>query len=233
MERATNYVMTQLLTSREWFRLVNGVVNVLQDCEVEKLFGVAVGPIGQLAKGLDGAYYGKKALEDWDAVCISTRNYVKGESNASITAIFNVSVKCIGDSLATLNWVGAVGGIIILAHRAKTFKHVKSVCSVYSAVISIYTNGKAFSTGYHADTSTMNDNQRQERRKQMIIATAGVITGICSMWLNGMGGLDSWVGGGPAFAKKGLKRLQPWTFHTVGVLGSVVQISRQIAAPAA
>jgi hypothetical protein len=222
------YTCTQLPESREWFRLISGMVNTAQDYGIDTLYGAALGPIGKLAKGLDGAYYAKKSLEDVDVVILKSRNYDPAHHKDSLIALFNATVKITGDVCATLKVLGTIGGVVMLAPHAKSFGYVKNICSVYSASIGVFKGVTIIWTEYQADPAVNAD-----RRKTISLATVAVIGSMCSIWLNGMGGLSSYVGI-EAFVEKGLKDLPPWTFNVAVLTSNITGIAKNIAtAPAA
>lgn len=222
------YTCTELPQSREWIRLVNGLVNTALDYEINTLFGAELGPIGKLAKGLDGAFYAKKAIEGYDVAFLAVRSYDRANHRESLFALFNATVKCSGDTLATLKWLGTIGGVVMLKPYAKSFGYVKNVCSVYSASLGVIKGGSVLYTQYYVDASTNPD-----RNKKMLIATAAIVGSLCSIWLNGMGGLTSYVGNA-TFVEKGVESLKPWTFNTAILISNVTSIAKQAAtAPAA
>ncbi len=214
MTNVIKYGLNQLPESREWFRLVNGAVNTLQDYGIENLSVLNIGPIGVLAKGIDGAYYGKKALEDIDAVIIAVKKFDGNNKKDTCITIFNATIKCAGDSFATLKWLGAIGGVVILAPHAKKFGHVKNICSVYSATIGIVSAGKTIWAQYNTDL-----NGKGDRRKN-VEAAVTLTACLCSAWLNGMGGLGSWVGGSAA----------PWTYNAAIILSTTALVAGKVAA---
>ncbi|QVL57952.1 MAG: hypothetical protein KFB93_02410 [Simkaniaceae bacterium] len=222
------YTCTQLPESREWFRLVSGMVNTAQDYGIDTLFGATLGPIGKLAKGLDGAYYAKKSIEDIDVTILSVRNYDRTNHKESLISIFNATVKITGDVCATLKVLGTIGGVVMLAPHAKSFGYVKNVCSVYSASVGVFKGVAIIWAEYHTDPTA-----NAARRKNISLATVAVIGSMCSIWLNGMGGLDSYIGAA-TFAEKGMQRLQPWTFNAAVLTSNITGIAKNIAtAPAA
>lgn len=218
--KTVNYVCTEFPKSREFYRLTRGVVNTLQDLQIGTIFGANLEPIGQLAKGLDGAFYGKKALEDLDTVRYSFRSYNRANHKESLYNLFSATVRLAGNAFASLKWLGTFGGIVILSPYAKSFGYIKNMCAVYAASINISTNGQKIYTKYRSTDA--------DKKEEMAKATALVVISLCSIWLNGMGGLDSYVGKA-TFAEKGVQGLQPWTFNSAVIISNMTAVAKNIA----
>lgn len=215
--KVANYTCTEFPKSREFYRLTYGIVNTLHDFEIDTLLGANIGPIGKLAKGIDGAFYGKRALEDIDAFVLSVKQYDTADHKASLYNVFSKTVSCTGNVLAISKWLGTVGGIVMLTPYAKSFGYVKNVCSVYSASVGIIAGAGSVYAAYQTNN-----------RAEGMLAIAMIISSSCSLWLSGMGGLDSYIGA-TTFAEKGLQRLQPWTFNTAVLVSNATAVATKIA----
>ncbi|MCP5503829.1 MAG: hypothetical protein H7A41_01620 [Chlamydiales bacterium] len=213
--KGADYTLTKLPESREWFRLINGTVNALHELDVDVSLIETVGPIGKLAKGIDGFYYGKKSLEDSYIVVLSAHRLYQAPNKENLFELFNATVKFTGDTLAAFKWFGTIGGVVMLSPYAKTFGYVKNVCSVYSACIGIFANIKMM-------------RANRGRIDKMAEGTADVVISICSIWLNGMGGLSSAIGIA-TYIERGLDHPKPWTFAFAIILSNVTGVGKKIA----
>ncbi|MCB1072071.1 MAG: hypothetical protein KDK96_03105 [Chlamydiia bacterium] len=218
--KGADYTFTKLPESREWFRLINGTVNALHELDVDVSLIETIGPIGKLAKGIDGFYYGKKSLEDSYIVVLSAQKFSQARNKENFFELFDATVRFTGNTLAAFKWFGTLGGVVMLSPYAKSFGYVKNVCSVYSASIAVITNIGIIRAKYNSGDL--------DRTEKMLEGTALVVVSLCSIWLNGIGGLSSYVGI-DTFIERGLDYPKPWTFASVIILSNVTGIAKNIA----
>ncbi len=220
LAKGADYTFTKLPESREWFRLLSGTVNTLHDLEIEASLIGNLGPIGKLAKGIDGFFYLKKSIEDVEVVVYKGQRLYQVRDKDTLFELFNATVKFTGDTLAAFKWFAVFGGVAVLSPYAKTFGYVKNACSVWAAFVAIKENVEMVHSNYKSADP--------DREAKMMEGTALAVISVCSLWLNGVGGLSSYVGI-ETFIERGLDYPKPWTFNSVIILSNVTSIATNIA----
>lgn len=215
-------------------RFIDSVTGVLKLYGIDSIAGVNVKALGDYSKFFDRFRYIPKAAVDAHKLAMTYSEWQAGKKDG--TAVINEGIKFIGDSSASLKFLGLVG-ITVLAPHVKMFGYVKNVCSVYSASITIISSGKellaiaAQKDDASADKATI-DAAKSKRRWDVTKHVLTIILSGSSIGLNGLGGLASWTG--PALKAAGKQQIPDWFFSacSVGATGSATAI-KFMAAPAA
>ena len=212
-----HYILTKLPCSRDGVRFFGAVTDSMESFGVNTFFGGELKPIRKLAKEWDGLFYLKEVIQTlFDASHLDLQK-VREKNRVEI---FNRGVKSIKTVCGALKWLGGVSAIMVLSKRMQSFKYVKNGCSLYFGFFGVIKNGIKISKIYHSP-------EEKEKKKEIAKATAAVIMSICSIWINGVGGLNSYMST-VGFSEKKWEIVQPWTLRAATLISTSIAVTKNI-----
>lgn len=239
-----DYIFTKLPETSEWFGLISGSVDALDEFDISTLFGVKTRPLGDLAKVTVSTFCVKRTIESIGNIVSSVQKFYNEATKENFFDTFNGTVRLTANTLRTFNWFGKYGEVTILSRHTEFFGFVAKVCSLYTATINTITHIRAISAAYgersksdakeemaHKDIVMEKVSKVKASVKGEVLRRAGLVyISASAVWLNGTGLLSPYiVGMENTLVGKVLARPAPLTATSVNILGNLVMISINFA----
>jgi hypothetical protein len=205
------YALTQFPKSRDCSNLVVSLATLAREYDIHTIASLKIAPLGELFRNWSEFESGRTILADWSNFYIVACECSASKSDATVKKVFASFGRAVVSSSVALKWIATVGGVVVLSSHTKLFGHVKNMTSFCLACVSL---NDAYA-------------KVKKEKKITVISALDITATVCSLFLIGIGGLDSYIGKQP-FIDKGLQRVSPATFATVAIFAGSIKIVKTI-----
>jgi|GEM_PF-5427615 hypothetical protein len=212
------YALKDFPTSRECSGLVMACATLAHEYDIHTIAGLTIAPLGTLFKNWDEFNSGRMIFADWKKVYITAWKYSASKSDTPTKEVLESVGRAVVSSSVALKWMATVGGVVVLRPHVKLFGHIKNMTSFCLACVSLNDAYKKMEE--ERTTGSLKGKARW-------LSTLQITALSCSIFLTGIGGLDSYIGKEP-FIDRGWQRVSPATFATVGIFVSSTKILKAI-----